>query len=84
MSNEEQTNQTAQDAKRPSMSDLLPCPFCGRPATLDQFTDVLAEPKASLDYQVLCCDEDCYGWRPLEQGWETKIEAINAWNARAR
>jgi hypothetical protein len=53
-------------------TSLLPCPFCGGPATLGVF------PKGIIG-QVYCKNEDCFGPRTTAL---TKQESIIQWNAR--
>lgn len=52
------------------MAELLPCPFCGRPAAAVNMSD---------SWFVACAGPDCLG---LLGGFETKKEAIQKWNRR--
>lgn len=58
------------------MSELKPCPFCG------------GEAKAMLDkcsgvYFIGCSNDKCLGFSAIGWSYETKYEAISAWNTRA-
>lgn len=62
------------------MSDeLKPCPFCGAEGYIDEIESTLSHKK--IVYYPRCRTEKC----PGNQGWvhyETKAEAIAAWNLR--
>ena len=60
--------------RRPAMSDLKPCPFCGSEARL------LDDTSHSTAVWVGCATIGCFGH---DQWEETEAEAIAAWNRRA-
>lgn len=56
------------------MSELLPCPFCGSETYLYE----------AKDYYALGCENiGCHGNWTHSRVYETKEEAIEAWNTRA-
>lgn len=64
---------------------LLPCPFCGSPAELNEFIDIGATSKL-----VSCSnggefeDDECVMYLPSNAAYKaTKREAIAVWNTRA-
>ena len=58
---------------RPLMGDeLLPCPFCGRHANIEQLDGPLWEGG--------CATEGCIGFESILA--YTKLEGIQAWNTR--
>ena len=72
------------------MTDLLPCPFCGGEATLEEVPE---KSMGGIRWTVGCneTDEDeeggafavlCYGYQSLTT-FATQHEAIAAWNRRA-
>ena len=54
---------------------LLPCPFCGGKAELQQAIDTF------IHYRVVCKDSCCRG--ASYNTWVGEAEAIEAWNTRA-
>lgn len=61
------------------MTDLLPCPFCGKP------TEYVCENDHHGDYFRLgCTDEDCPAhWTYYTEPQENSEECIRRWNTRA-
>lgn len=51
-------------------NDLKPCPFCGGPARLYE----------GLYHRACCLDNNCAG--SMTQAFDTKEEALAAWNKR--
>ncbi len=60
-----------------TLVELLPCPFCGGPAELDN----AAEPQFTRRPTVTCANEDCFGYMPSAY-FARDSEAIEAWNRR--
>ena len=60
-------------------SELLPCPFCGEEhiCLFDEHDD------NGLSFAVGCVTEDCHGHVAISWHFDTKEEAIEAWNTRA-
>lgn len=58
------------------MSDLKPCPFCGKPANLQGGND----PKHPV-FWVECSDLDCMGQTRCD---ENKEKAVELWNRRVK
>jgi len=56
---------------------LLPCPFCGGPASIEE-SDLLGDIRKSAG----CGTEDCQGYQSTLT-FATRREAIAAWNRRA-
>ncbi len=54
------------------LAEMLPCPFCGGKATVDN--------NGSDVWWVECCN-DCE-IRPESRGFRSPFEAIEAWNRR--
>jgi hypothetical protein len=60
------------------MDDLKPCPFCGKPGSIDE-----EQSKGNPDHVVFvpsCSDSDCIG--VLIQSFARRGDAITAWNTR--
>jgi len=51
---------------------LLPCPFCGGEAEMNQ----------TWSYWDVMCHSDLCGVRPVSDGYDTQSEAAAAWNTR--
>lgn len=70
-----------------TLRELLPCPFCGKPAKLEDFNDHHGEwfnLGCSDNWQVAQNSKGCPGgliWYTAEP--EDKEAAIEAWNQRA-
>jgi hypothetical protein len=63
-------------------TELLPCPFCGQPATLHQLEENLGPN--SCYWVVGCATNECPGSFFYGQtDWPRKIDASQAWNTRA-
>ena len=61
---------------------LLPCPFCGTKAILDQMVSRPREPQEKIFWHPRCPDIKCHGYASyFIHGW-TKEDAIAAWNRR--
>lgn len=63
-----------------TISPILPCPFCGGVATVEELPGVVG-----ASFSVGCStDEDgkCMGYQSLTS-FATRREAIEAWNKRA-
>lgn len=72
------TETSEQQAPAPvQCSDLLACPFCGGPATIEE-TELLGDVRKSAG----CNTEYCQGYQST-QTFSTRREAIAAWNCRA-
>jgi hypothetical protein len=56
----------------PETPTLLPCPFCGGEAEMNQ----------AWSYWDVMCHSDLCGVRPVSDGYDTQSEAAAAWNAR--
>ena len=56
---------------------LLPCPFCGKEPKLKKTKHT--EP--DIFYWVGCYNSGCIAL-PVVMSWETRAEAIAAWNKR--
>ena len=66
------------------MSELKPCPFCGREAVLQsdiRYPRPKCEPQES--YEVLRDNYDCVIYRADNRYFSSKRKAIEAWNRRA-
>lgn len=61
------------------VSELRPCPFCGGEA---HFIEHIAPHNNDLTYDVSCLNERCYLYGGAEWGFDTKEEAIEAWNTQ--
>lgn len=72
------TNPTHAPADMLDAKGLLPCPFCGGPAELDN----AAEPQFARRPTVTCSNEDCFGYMPSAY-FARDVDAIAAWNRRA-
>ena len=62
---------------------LLPCPFCGGPAVMEE---VEAKSIGESRWSVGCSEQrvvfaECMGYQSLTT-FDRKIEAANAWNTR--
>jgi len=55
---------------------LLPCPFCGGPAKLEEYTDKYDD----CTTRVTCIADDCPGAHTWQ---ENEAEAIDLWQRRA-
>lgn len=65
-------------------NELKPCPFCGSEARLFSFCEGVYD-ETKLKHNVQCLNEkDCFArvGRDWAFGYETKEEAIEAWNRR--
>lgn len=56
-------------------SELLPCPFCGERAEAGNYN--------MSGWQVLCVTDDCFAGGLSEDGYDSRSDAIRAWNTRA-
>jgi len=56
----------------PETPTLLPCPFCGGEAEMNQ----------AWSYWDVMCHSDLCGVRPVSDGYDTQSEAAAAWNTR--
>lgn len=62
------------------MSNLKPCPFCGREAEIITNRTRLADGDDNVEYAVSCTWTPCLCWT----GWHFDEEgAVIAWNRRA-
>jgi hypothetical protein len=52
--------------------ELLPCPFCGGEAEMNQ----------TWNYWDVMCHSDLCGVRPVSDGYDTQSEAAAVWNTR--
>lgn len=59
------------------MSEMLPCPFCGSKAAIEEYDYYDDGP----DYSVQCTNIACACSGPY-RFWHTKEEAVKAWNHR--
>jgi Lar family restriction alleviation protein len=59
------------------MEKLLPCPFCGSQAFIEEHDPVYQDP---FPYRIICMNTDCLGAHVWE---ETEEDAIKGWNTRA-
>ncbi len=62
---------------------LLPCPFCGGPATFEECVQGSSIRPDSCTWSVGCANEkiDCIGYQMLAH-YDRKSEAAEAWNRR--
>lgn len=58
------------------MNDLKPCPFCGSEAEIIDYKDEYLE-------QIVTCRNSFCKVNPNTHFFETREEAIEAWNRRA-
>ena len=66
------------------LPELLPCPFCGGPAVLEEVDGPTVDPKV-VSFTVGCnaTDEaECMGYQSLTT-FARRSDAIKAWNRRA-
>jgi len=62
------------------MTDLKPCPWCGKPPLLQWFTKEKSDPSPSLC--LVACDTDRCSVHCHTDAFEKEEEAIAAWNRR--
>lgn len=60
------------------MAELKPCPFCGKPATMQ----VVPHIPVGLDFTPRCTDTACAG--RLAKKFPSKEIAIYRWNRRVK
>lgn len=67
------------------MEKLKPCPFCGGEAYIAEYEPRLLRPVRNHPYSVWCNEcELAFGWDCDYGGiFDTKEEAVKAWNSRA-
>jgi len=58
-------------------NNLLPCPFCGSQAFIEEHDPEYQDP---FPYRIICMNTDCPGAHVWE---ESEKAAIKAWNTRA-
>lgn len=58
--------------------ELLPCPFCGGEATLEEVTGMVDR----IRWSPGCSTEDCIGYQTMTT-FQRQVDAIKAWNRRA-
>lgn len=61
---------------KPTMPDLLPCPFCGHEVLIEKFPSMMDQK-----WQVDCHNPDCKV-SPCSNACRTEDEAREAWNRR--
>lgn len=66
------------------MSDLKPCPFCGRKVLVEKIEPRLYDPSYNHNYSVVCYWCDLYFGYDIYYGgeYDTEEEAAEAWNRR--
>ncbi len=66
------------------MSELKPCPFCGSPGVLEggDFIGGWNERTGPRPYKVECTNLWCIASYMIGAVFETKEEAMEAWNRR--
>lgn len=67
-----------------SEEKILPCPFCGASASVEEFAAASVDPKA-VSFSVGCdnpAEEACMGYQSF-QTFSRRSDAIKAWNKRA-
>lgn len=65
--------------------EILPCPFCGAPASVEECPQGSTTDTSKVMFSVGCDSTDeaeCMGYQSL-QTFNTRKEAIIAWNKRA-
>lgn len=67
------------------MADLLPCPFCGGIATLEEVTS--DHGPDDIRFSIGCNDGEttgfhCFGYQSLST-YPRRSDAVEAWNRRA-
>ena len=60
------------------MSELLPCPFCGGPALIE---NVKGKAVDELRRSAGCDNEECHGYMSM-QTYPRIADAVKAWNTR--
>lgn len=60
------------------MSELLPCPFCGGPASIE---NVKGKAVDELRRSAGCDNEECHGYMSM-QTYPRIADAVKAWNTR--
>lgn len=63
------------------MSELKPCPFCGKQAELVKENHGFGNP---FVYRIGCLTTNCCGRRPIQTGWHTEKAAVGLWNTRVQ
>lgn len=59
--------------------ELKPCPFCGKEAWLGNLKGF---ERGTAIYRVGCSDPECIGYETMCMKFDTKEEALAAWNRR--
>ena len=63
--------------------EILPCPFCGSPASVEEFASSSVEPKKVV-FSVGCDSQEedsCMGYQSFTT-YSRRADAIAAWNKR--
>lgn len=60
--------------------ELKPCPFCGKEAWLGNLPMELE--RGAVIYRVGCSDSECIGYETMSMEFDSKDDALAAWNRR--